>query len=154
MKKIEFASTEYGDLTGKTVDYNVLVNGNKPPLTSLKGAPKQVNNDFFCNSNNLQSLEYAPEYVDGHFNCRNNLLTSFKHAPKYIRRHFIADTNMVDDPIGDIIKYRIKAERYYVTIDDEVKQFSFEVIKDKYDEYEKMKSVTSKGFRTLLGLDK
>ena len=45
-------------------------------LTSLKGAPREVNGSFYCSDNELTSLEGAPREVDGHFYCSYNKLTN------------------------------------------------------------------------------
>lgn len=55
------------------VQFNI-VNGNfscsMSNITSLKGCPKIVKQDFFCHTNKLlKSLEYCPILVYGEFDC-------------------------------------------------------------------------------------
>jgi hypothetical protein len=57
-------------------------------LTSLEGAPKEVDGDFYCDNNKLTSLKYGPEKVKGVFHCRDNKLTSLEGAPKEVGRLF------------------------------------------------------------------
>ena len=41
-------------------------------LESLKGAPKKVGGDFYCDRCiSLKSLKYAPKEIEGDFNCSN-----------------------------------------------------------------------------------
>jgi len=58
--------------------------GNK--LKSLEGCPKYVGGDFLCYQNKLTSLKCCPEIINGNFYCADNQLTSLKYAPKVIRR--------------------------------------------------------------------
>ena len=57
-------------------------------LTSLKGAPKYVDGDFWCSNNHLTSLEGAPEEVGRNFICAYNEITSLKGAPEYVGWRF------------------------------------------------------------------
>jgi hypothetical protein len=41
-------------------------------LTSLRGCPKTVGDEFDCSDNNLKYLEYCPEYVGYNFYCAGN----------------------------------------------------------------------------------
>ena len=58
-------------------------------LTSLKGAPKEVNGNFNCSNNNLTTLENAPEKVSGGFYCNNNHLITLKGAPEKVKDFFV-----------------------------------------------------------------
>jgi len=55
-------------------------------LTSLEGAPKEVDGYFLCNRcNNLKSLKGAPEKVGGFFNCEYcKNLESLEGAPEKV----------------------------------------------------------------------
>lgn len=59
-------------------------------LTSLKGAPKKIKDMLNCRScDKLKSLEGSPEFIDGDVNCSNcPSLTSLKGAPKKITGEF------------------------------------------------------------------
>ena len=41
-------------------------------LTTLRGCPKEVKNDFSCSQNKLTSLKFSPEKVGGKFHCSGN----------------------------------------------------------------------------------
>jgi hypothetical protein len=62
-------------------------------LTSLEGAPREVDGDFYCSSNNLTSLDGAPQEVGGDFSCRNNKLTSLEGAPQEVGGDFSCSYN-------------------------------------------------------------
>jgi hypothetical protein len=65
-------------------------------LTSLVGAPKEVDWDFYCSNNRLTltSLKGAPERVGGDFRCEHNdLLTSLIGAPREVGRTFLCTSN-------------------------------------------------------------
>ena len=53
-------------------------------ISSLKGCPNYVGNDFNCSHNELITLESGPNYVGGNFYCYDNELTSLKGCPDYI----------------------------------------------------------------------
>ena len=65
-------------------------------LTSLEGAPRKVGGGFYCSDNRLTSLVGAPQKV-GSFSCGNNLLTSLEGAPEKVRWYFLCDDNPVSD---------------------------------------------------------
>ena len=45
-------------------------------LTSLKGSPKVVSDDFYCHANQLENLKYTPKIIRGDIDCGyNNLKT-------------------------------------------------------------------------------
>ena len=62
-------------------------------LTSLEGAPKQVGGKFDCGGNQLTSLEGAPREVEGDFDCWSSSLTSLKGAPKEVGGYFDCSRN-------------------------------------------------------------
>ena len=144
----------YGDLTGQTYNGDISVYNKSKKLTSLEGCPKTVNGTVSFADNNLSSLKYAPEFVTGTFDCSNNKkLTSFEGAPKTIGKYFFGEGNpLIKDPVAEVIRCGIQATRYsfgngiFLTWED---------IKKDFFKYQDMKdSIKSKGFRTLLGLDK
>jgi hypothetical protein len=60
-------------------------------LTTLEGAPQQVESNFNCYNNQLTDLVGAPETVEGDFWCGNNQLTSLKGAPQTVEGGFSCD---------------------------------------------------------------
>ena len=52
------------------INGSFLVRNNQ--LTSLKGCPNEVYDDFSCSDNQLINLEYCPTSVGGYFFCGNN----------------------------------------------------------------------------------
>ncbi len=66
-------------------------------LTSLKGSPKYVGEDFYCSDNNLTSLKESPEYVGGHFFCLDNKIENLEGIGQvgYLRSE-ILEGNMDD----------------------------------------------------------
>ena len=62
-------------------------------LTSLKGAPTEVGETFYCYGNQLTSLEGAPQKVGGSFWCYRNQLTSLKGAPQEVGGDFWCSNN-------------------------------------------------------------
>lgn len=60
----------YKDIADK--DYNGTIDIGSLSLTSLKGSPKSVSGNFFCDNNKLTSLEGAPKSIGGGFFCNNN----------------------------------------------------------------------------------
>ena len=64
-------------------------------LTSLKGAPKKVGRNFICKNNYLTSLEGAPQKINGNFWCNNNQLTSLEGAPQTIGGDFYCFENQL-----------------------------------------------------------
>ena len=142
----------YGDLTGQVYDGNIHIAN--MGVTSLEGCPKYIVGSFNCSDNELTTLEYAPTGVTGYFNIVNNNLKSFKHAPTSVKGAFWADKNDIksENIMDEIIKNGIEASRYM--IDDKVFNWN-SVLSDEIKEFKKMgTSVKSKGFRTLLGLNK
>mgnify|MGYP003605860469 CR=1 FL=1 len=150
---MKFKDTKYGDLTGQHYMGSILVNG--LGLTSLEGAPREVSGSFNCSDNNLTSLEYGPDYVSGYYNATGNKnLTSLKGCATTIKGAFWCDKSSIkqSDVLNEIITNAIRAERYMV---DKVIFNWNSSLKDDIDRHKNLKTqVKSKGFRSMLGLDK
>ena len=119
-------------------------------LTNLQHGPIIVTGNYNCSDNNITSLEGAPEKIGVSFSCSDNNLTSLKHAPKDIGGIFNCKFNKFENVKKEIIENRVKA-RQYITDDGD---FKFYEIEDEFKQYEMLNKIQSKGFRTLLGLDK
>lgn len=58
-------------------------------LTSLDGAPSEVDSDFYCYDTAIKDLTGAPNVVGGDFNCSGcNSLVSLEGSPVYIGGDF------------------------------------------------------------------
>jgi hypothetical protein len=66
---------DYGDTYTGSLDVNHVI------LNSLKGCPKRIIGNFFCDSTRITSLEGGPLYVTGDFNCSNTKITTLKGGP-------------------------------------------------------------------------
>ena len=64
-------------------------------ITSLRGAPQEVGEDFNCSDNYLTSLEGAPKKVGGSFRCFNNQLPSLEGAPQEVGEDFWCYSNQL-----------------------------------------------------------
>ena len=64
-------------------------------LTSLKGAPQEVDEGFNCSKNQLISLEGAPQKVRGWFYCSDNQFTSLEGAPREVGENFVCSINQL-----------------------------------------------------------
>ena len=64
-------------------------------LTSLKGAPQEVDEGFNCSKNQLISLEGAPQKVRGWFYCSDNQFTSLEGAPQIVGENFVCSINQL-----------------------------------------------------------
>lgn len=73
-------------------------------LTSLRGCPKVVVDDFVCSINCLKTLEGGPEIVQGSFCCNNNELTSLEGCPKIVNKQFYCNNNTGSFSEKDILK--------------------------------------------------
>lgn len=82
----DFVGIKFGRIYGHFVCSN-----NK--LTSLYGAPIEVDCDFDCGMNYLSSLEGAPRSVGGHFNCNENRLLSLEGSPSFVGGRFFCFIN-------------------------------------------------------------
>ncbi len=126
---MKFEETKYGNIANKSYQGNI--NMSIANLISLEGAPFIVIGNFDCSKNNLSSLEFAPKKIKGYFSCKGN--------------------KQLKNTKEQIIQYQIEANEYWT---DEG-YFSFEDIRNEFEKYAHLKSaVKSKGFKTLLGLDK
>lgn len=143
------SGVKYGDLTGQTYTGDISLAYQN--LTSLEGAPAVVNGSFFVNDNKLTSLKHAPHTVSEIFSCSSNrMLSSLEFAPTSSQTFFFYETEVKNEK-DQIIKYRIKANKYYGNVDN----FLFKKIKDEFNKYANPRytSIKSKGFKKLLGID-
>lgn len=83
-----------------TVDVQGYVDISLNKLTSLKGCPKVINKDFYCNNNYLVNLEYCPNEIYGSFNCCENKITSLLGSTKYIKGNFNFGYNFLTSLYG------------------------------------------------------
>ena len=84
------------DLSMVDVNDDFFCDGNQ--LTTLAGAPRSVAGAFDCSNNKLTSLVGAPETCAA-FMCANNALTSLKGAPQSVL-NFYCDGNQLTDLAG------------------------------------------------------
>ena len=64
-------------------------------ITSLKGAPTEVDDYFDCSRNNLTSLEGAPHKIGRWFDCQSNYLTSLEGSPQEVGENFWCSDNQL-----------------------------------------------------------
>jgi hypothetical protein len=83
-----YSNKNLTSLEGAPKEVNGEFNCGHNYLTSLKGVPKEVGGLFYCSSNKLTSLEGAPKKVNGDFYCSENNLTSLKGAPEKVNGDF------------------------------------------------------------------
>jgi hypothetical protein len=94
-------------------------------LTSLEGAPREVEGDFSCSDNRLTSLVGAPQKVGGYFYCYNNLLTSLEGAPREVEWLFICDGNPVPErTLESIFSFMQKGASYEEVLRRKWKRYS------------------------------
>lgn len=62
-------------------------------LTTLENAPKVVSGAFWCDGNKLRNLIDAPNYVGGDFRCKRNNLISLEGSPKFVGGDFFCSHN-------------------------------------------------------------
>jgi hypothetical protein len=74
---LKFFPVQFGKIKG---DFNCTSNN----LTSLLGAPYEVDGKFSCEDNQLQSLKYGPKKINGSYICANNQLTSLDYLAQGI----------------------------------------------------------------------
>lgn len=67
---------------------NFYCSGNE--LTSLEGAPREVDGNFGCINNNLVNLKGGPDVVKGNYRCGDNKLTSLEGAPRTIEQGYFS----------------------------------------------------------------
>ena len=70
-----------------------LVNGGG--MTSLRGCPRWVGEDFACERNTLKSLEGGPEHVEMDYYCSGCGLKTLKGSPSYVGRNFRCMNNNI-----------------------------------------------------------
>lgn len=81
----------YGDLNNKIYKGCIEVSGEK--LTSLEGCPKQVDNNFYCDENNLETLKYRPKKINASFVCSDNNLKTLEYSPTSVGQHYYCYNN-------------------------------------------------------------
>lgn len=64
-------------------------------ITSLKGCPRWVGEDFACNGNLLKTLEGGPEHVEMDYYCTGCGLKTLKGSPSYVGRDFRCTNNNI-----------------------------------------------------------
>lgn len=142
-------------------------------LTSLKDCPISVGGNFICSGNKLKSLDGFPISVDWSIDVSDNPITSLEgikqdivkgsislsytnitsleHCPKTIVKTLYCFNTQIKDPLKEIMTHRIKAHSYDFGGDT----IYFSDIEKEFNSFAPMGvKVKSKGFRTLLGLDK
>ena len=78
-------------------------------LTSLRGSPKYVKGDFYCNENNLKSLEFAPKIVKGDFVC----WTWLNKAKKFRYKNILKVCKVGGEIYDDYGRYDVKNKLYH-----------------------------------------
>jgi len=66
-------------------------------LTSLEHCPQNVGESFYCNYNNLKSLKHCPDNIGKNFSCGNNNLTSLEYFPNIVGEDFYCNDNQLND---------------------------------------------------------
>ena len=79
---VTITSCEGGQKALKTYNPHYSFYCDELELTTLKGVPDVIGQDFDCGENNLKSLQYGPTQVGGDYFCTSCLLTSLKGAPQ------------------------------------------------------------------------
>ncbi len=88
-------------------------------LTSLKGCPVRVGNEFSCYNNKLTSLQYSPQYVEnGDFYCRWNKIESLQYCPELIRGNFYCHNNKLTS-----LQYHPTVYGYFYCRDNQINTF-------------------------------
>ncbi len=78
------------DLRIDEVGEDFFIGGHR--ITSLKGCPNRIGDEFSCSNNNLTILEHGPDDVNSYL-CYFNKLTSLEGAPKHIPEKFDCSNN-------------------------------------------------------------
>ena len=151
-----FADTKYGNMTGKIYkgENDISIAGQN--VMSLMGSPNTLakwrETSFNAKDNLLVDLRGAPQSLGGYFHCADNpRLISLEGGPKDSGSLFnCKNCPKLENPIKQIIFYQIKATEY----NTDEGNFEFKDIEEEFNKHTLDKKVQSKGFRTLLGLDK
>ncbi len=77
---------KFGDVAGD-VNFGLL------KLVSLKGSPREVQGNFFCDGNLLTDLVGGPRNVGEIYDCANNKITSLKGSPREVGHDFDCSNN-------------------------------------------------------------
>ena len=125
------------------------------PLVSLKGLPERIRSNLFVDNTNIKNLEGIPSFIGGQLECcKNSHLESLYSGHKLVKINGIFDCSKCPkllDPIGEIIRNQIKADRYMTDNGN----FDFDFIEKEFESYVPLsKRVKRQSMRTLLGLDK
>ena len=121
------------------------------PITSLVGIPDTINGSFYCDDSNIKNLDGFPSKVKGKAIVGGSYIESlYTGKPTITIDDFFDCTNSpkLKNARQHIIENLIKAKSYYT---DEGK-FTFEDIEEEFNNYKLKSKVSSKGFRTLLGV--
>lgn len=95
------------------VDQDVNASNYGDPDILLKLKIKRVMGNFNCSYNLLSSLAGAPSNVEGNFNCSHNLLTSLEGAPRKIGGVLCCNNNAV--PFRELYAARMcSASKYLI----------------------------------------
>ena len=92
----DFKGVEFGVISGSFSCSN-------NQLTSLVGAPEDVDGSFYCQENKLENLIGAPKNIWGNFVCHHNLLTSLEGAPEMVADNYHFEHNPVRETTLDRI---------------------------------------------------
>jgi hypothetical protein len=82
----------------KEVDGNFDCSNNQ--LITLEGAPKEVGGNFYCYLSQLTTLEGSPKEVGGDFDCGRNQLTTLEGSPKEVGGNFFCNNNQLTTSEG------------------------------------------------------
>jgi hypothetical protein len=78
-------------------------------LGTLKGSPRKIGGSFFCDNNRLETLKGSPRKIGGSFFCNNNSITSMKGFPKKIGRGFYCNGNKVISTKSSLLNNGLKS---------------------------------------------
>jgi hypothetical protein len=114
LDKMEITYTLNNDLTinGRCVDIVFLDKSKKLPDYIQFN---KVTGYFDISNNNLITLKGCPKIVDGDFYCEYNKLTSLKYAPKIVTDSFVCHGNKKHFTKEDVIKV-CKTKRKYMSV--------------------------------------
>lgn len=62
-------------------------------LQNLKGCPKKVFGNFWCNNNKLKNLQYGPEEVMGIYDCSCNEINTLEYLPLIMKEGIVCENN-------------------------------------------------------------
>ncbi len=82
-------------------------------LTSLKGSPIEVWNNFSCGFNEITDLVGGPQKVEGNYHCNRNKIVSLKGSPKIIEGEFLCS----DNPLTNLKYGPVEVQDDYIAIE-------------------------------------